>query len=122
MSPQTFDKLLFIVQPYITKRTLIREPISPKLRLEITLRYLASGDTMVSLSYYFRVGKQTVSAILAETCEAIWNCLSEDVFIKPSSENWKKIAREFEEKWQYKNCIGAIDGKHVTIQVMLYLQ
>lgn len=29
----------------------------------------------------------------------------------------EKIATEFEEKWNFPNCIGAINGKHVIIQV-----
>ena len=32
------------------------------------------------------------------------------------AKEWREIAREFEAKWQFPNCIGAIDGKHVEIQ------
>lgn len=31
-------------------------------------------------------------------------------------EDWKKIAAEFEGKWQFPNCLGAIDGKHIAIR------
>ena len=31
-------------------------------------------------------------------------------------EQWKKVATEFEHSWQFPHCIGAIDGKHVTIR------
>ncbi|CAK1582010.1 unnamed protein product [Parnassius mnemosyne] len=35
----------------------------------------------------------------------------------PSSEmEWKMIARDFGEKYQFWNCLGALDGKHVAIQ------
>lgn len=35
----------------------------------------------------------------------------------PSSEaEWDNIAREFMEKWNFPNCLGALDGKHVVVQ------
>lgn len=34
----------------------------------------------------------------------------------PTEERWKEIARDFENLWNFPNCIGAIDGKHVRIQ------
>lgn len=117
MSPEAFDLLLSIVELYIKKQNVVRVPIEPKVRLEITLRYLASGDSMTSISYLFRVGKQTVSSIISETCNALWESLKDKVFNKPTVENWKKSAKKFEERWNFKNCIGAIDGKHVNIQV-----
>ena len=34
----------------------------------------------------------------------------------PSSEQeWIGIAEEFEHRWQFPNCLGAVDGKHVAI-------
>lgn len=34
----------------------------------------------------------------------------------PKSENdWKTIARNFEDRWNFPNCLGAVDGKHVNI-------
>ena len=33
-----------------------------------------------------------------------------------SVKEWENIAAECEAKWQYPNCIGAIDGKHIVIQ------
>jgi hypothetical protein len=34
----------------------------------------------------------------------------------PTMEEWSGIARDFYEKWNFPNCIGAIDGKHINIQ------
>lgn len=34
----------------------------------------------------------------------------------PDVVKWNEIATEFWERWQFPNCIGAMDGKHVTIQ------
>lgn len=32
-----------------------------------------------------------------------------------SEEEWKEIAYQFQVKWDFPNCIGAIDGKHINI-------
>lgn len=80
-------------------------------------RFLASGDSMISISYAFRIAPNIVSKIINETCSAIWDSLSENVLVTPNQSTWLEIAEEFEEKWQLPQCVGATDGKHVVIQV-----
>ncbi|KAF2889589.1 hypothetical protein ILUMI_16584 [Ignelater luminosus] len=59
MNAETFNDLLNRIQERIKKQdTLLRESISAKDRLIITLRYLAPGETMKSLSYSFRVDER----------------------------------------------------------------
>jgi DDE superfamily endonuclease len=29
---------------------------------------------------------------------------------------WKNISQEFWTKWNYPNCVGALDGKHIVVQ------
>lgn len=72
---------------------------------------------MKSLSYMFRVGHNTISKIVSETCEAIWIVLKDEVFVQLTKEAWKKIATGFEDKWNFPHCLGSIDGKHIVIQV-----
>ncbi|XP_011883603.1 PREDICTED: putative nuclease HARBI1 [Vollenhovia emeryi] len=116
MSVAKFDSLLQRVQPLIEKQfTNFREPISARDRLYVTLRYLASGDAMSSMAYAYRIGRSTVSQIVSETCDALWEVL-QDELLEPSDENWKRIAAEFNDCWQFPHCIGAIDGKHVAIK------
>ncbi|XP_039968628.1 putative nuclease HARBI1 [Bactrocera tryoni] len=40
---------------------------------------------------------------------------TEDQHLPKSEEEWKTIASEFYELWNFPNCLGAIDGKHVNI-------
>lgn len=73
---------------------------------------------MTSTVYQYLVGFTTVSNIIGETCETLWNCLSKEVLPFPlKTTDWLNIAREFENQWQFNHCIGAIDGKHILIQV-----
>ncbi|XP_018376528.1 PREDICTED: uncharacterized protein LOC108769815 [Trachymyrmex cornetzi] len=113
---EMYKELLNLVEPLIAKQECIRMPIPANTRLEICLRYLASGDSMKSLSYAYRVGHNTISKIVSETCEAIWTVLKDKVFPSYSEDTWKKIANKFENRWNFPNCIGAVDGKHVMIQ------
>lgn len=65
----------------------------------------------------FRIGSSTVSTIISDTCEAIWNVIKGKVMPKPDKEKFLEIAQGFEQRWNFPHCIGSIDGKHVTIQV-----
>lgn len=113
-----FQKLLELIGPSIVKQHVVRDPIPPKTRLHITLRYLASGDSMTSISYAYRIGHNTVSKIISETCEEIWNALKETVFLHDNLESWQEIADEFEQLWNFPNCLGCIDGTHIRMQVL----
>lgn len=33
-----------------------------------------------------------------------------------TSQDWQNISNEFSSKWNFPNCVGAIDGKHIIIQ------
>lgn len=36
--------------------------------------------------------------------------------VPSSNEDWQRIADEFETRWDFPNCIGALDGKHINIR------
>ncbi|XP_034244264.1 protein ALP1-like [Thrips palmi] len=115
MTPESFDYLLERVSPLIQKRSQ-RKPISEGERLAITLRYLASGDSMASLSYLFRVSNQVISNIILETTAAIWFAIKDEVFEPISEDFWRRKSAEFESMWQFPMCGGAMDGKHCFVQ------
>ena len=71
-----FDDLLSMIEHKVQKKsTWFREPISARIKLEITLRYLASGDSLTSLQYRYRVPKNTISVFLPEVLSAIYEVL-----------------------------------------------
>jgi hypothetical protein len=52
MSPEKFDELLVITEPSIRKKDIaMRMAIPTRTKLEITLRYLASGDSFRTLHH-----------------------------------------------------------------------
>lgn len=84
------------------------------------LRYLATGDCISSTSYSYLVG-YTASDIIKETCQVIWEILKKEVMLsKYTKDEWLKIAKKFEEQWNFPLCVSAIDGKHIAIQVGIF--
>ena len=121
LSPAMFDRLLRIIEPYMPRRramrSTIRAPITNGEKLAVTLRYLASGSSMQDLSIQFRLGHATTQQIIIEVCNAIWNGLAEKYVKCPSSPaEWAAVSDEFFSRWNFPNCLGAIDGKHINIQ------
>ncbi|XP_071510863.1 uncharacterized protein [Diadema antillarum] len=104
--------------PRIQKKdTNLRRALEPGLKLAIALRYIASGDSYKSLSYGFRVAPNTISTIVPEVCQAIYEELHEECIKLPTTEEeWKEVAQGFSDRWNFHHTLGAIDGKHVAIQ------
>ena len=82
----------------------------------LTSRYLATGDAITTIAYNFQMGVSTARQIILDVCKAIWDVLAPIYMPVPSEDKWKSIADEFYERWNFSNCIGAINGKHVMIQ------
>ena len=81
----TFYDLLEKVKPFITKQdTCMRESISPEARLEATLIYLSTGCSDSSLQYRTRILKPSLSAIIPDMCQIIYDVLK-DPYIKVSN-------------------------------------
>ena len=82
----------------------------------VTSRYLATGDEITTTAYNFQTGVSTARQIILDVCMAICDVLAPIYMPVPSEEEWKSIADKFYKRWNFPNCIGAIDGKHVMIQ------
>lgn len=118
MTPEMFQWLADTIRPLVQKQdSHLRRSISVEQRLSITLRHLATGETQESLHFHFRVGQSTISGIIREVCQALHSVLKETYLRFPTShEEWRNIASECGSRWNFYNCIGAMDGKHVLIE------
>ena len=94
-----------------------RRPLEPGLKLVITLRYLATGNSYKSLEYDFRVANSTISLFVPQVCTAIYEENKREVFTMPRDvDGWREVANQFSPRWNFHHCLGAIDGKHVEIK------
>ena len=116
MSAHRFDDLVRRIQPLLHHKRTHASPVSVHERLAATLRLLASGGTQSSIAASYKLGSTTVSRRVVEVCQAIWVALKEDFVSQPKNGEWASIARDFWNMWNFPNCLGAVDGKHVQIK------
>jgi hypothetical protein len=70
-----------------------------------------------AIAWSYQLGLTTVHCIIHEICQILWEVLSPHYLKPPASiQEWNKIIHDFKEKWNFPNCLGAINGKHITIQ------
>lgn len=117
MEVEMFMELLHRVAPVIAKNMRYREPLDPGLKLAITLRYLATGNSFHSLAFAFRVAHNTISLFVPEVCDAIVQMYQPEVIRPPTNpQEWQAIADSFSYRWNFHHTCGALDGKHVRIK------
>lgn len=112
-----YFEILAKVKDKLTKNhTNFRKPIPPEIKLALTFRYIATGMSMTSLQYDFRVGLSTVSGIIKDVFNAIYEALKDEHLRLPDRSDMEKISEQFKTKTSLPNCVGAMDGKHIRIQ------
>ena len=118
MDPEMFSQMVEDLTPKLQKKTTnCRKPLSPGLKLAITVGYLATGDSYKSLAYGFRVAPNTIVSVVLEVCQAIYDHYHETAFKCPTTEEqWTEVAQGLSDKWNFHHCCGCIDGKHVRMQ------
>ncbi|XP_060807386.1 uncharacterized protein LOC106138724 [Amyelois transitella] len=116
MPQSVFYNILSHIEDSISKQnTRFREAITPEEKLAVTLKYLTSGTSVRNLSTSFRLGETTIRSIIKEVCKAVIDKMMSVYMPTPTAEDWEKITEGFNDRWNFPNCIGAIDGKHINI-------
>lgn len=88
VSREEFEYLLTIVTPKIRKQdTCMRDAITARDKLIITLRFLGAGDDYKSLEYAYRVSRQSISIFIPKVCDELVQLLRD--YVKVLSMNKK---------------------------------
>lgn len=77
---------------------------------------MTTEDSQVTIAYAFRVGRSTVSQIIKQVCKQIWLTLQPYYLPEPTTELWQECAKGYKDVFNFPNCIGSIDAKHVRIK------
>ncbi|XP_021376400.1 protein ALP1-like [Mizuhopecten yessoensis] len=103
MPREMFDELRQRVGPRITKKdTRFRPALDPGMKLALTLRHLASGDSYASQKFGWRVPHNTQSQVVREVCHAILDEYLDEMLTCPSTpEEWKEVADKFYQRWNF---------------------
>ncbi|XP_050307518.1 uncharacterized protein LOC126744204 [Anthonomus grandis grandis] len=118
LSTELFELVLSFVKDDISKKPTnrIKCPISAEEKLCITLRYLATGETFRSLAFQYRQHHSWISVSVREVLRSIRERMLPIFIPKLSEERMRANAQDYNELWNFPNCCGSIDGKHVRIQ------
>lgn len=79
-------------------------------------RFLANGRSFRDLGRSFKMSHCTVSKIVGEITQILWDEFSIVHMAPPTVEDFKHIAEQFYNLWNFPHCIGALDGKHIRIK------
>ena len=102
MDYDIFLNLLAAIEPFISSQESYHgvPTIKANERLTLTLRFLATGETFISLGFQIRISRSAISYIVVGVCEALINDLR-NLYLKSPSMNkeWMSAACEYQEKW-----------------------
>ena len=77
--------------------------------------FLATGDSYNSFSTRFQLGVSTIQSIITDTCDIIWDVLQPVYMPEPTRQDWINISNQFYTRWNFANCLGALDRKHIIM-------
>ena len=80
MTPRKLEEFLCWVAARILKSNVKREAISPEERICVTLRYVVTGGSHVTIAASYRINPTSISPIIKETTKVIWDVLLDKGF------------------------------------------
>lgn len=113
MSTLSFRKLLRILRGRLERQnSQSTGSVSADMRLHMTLRFLATGESFGTLAGIFQLPKKRIKDIVVETLTSIVKRLKRTFLQIPrTEEQWRGIARDFQDIWNFPHCLGAVGNK-----------
>ena len=82
MTLETFDDLLNLIECEIQKkRTIMRDPIPPDIKLAAILRSLSTGANYAEMQHIYRTHQSIINKFIPKVCQAIYTRLK-DAYLK----------------------------------------
>ncbi|CAN7939714.1 unnamed protein product, partial [Ixodes hexagonus] len=78
--------------------------------------YLAHGSSQRIIAKSYCHSTAFASMNVRETSQALRSVLEPLYMPVPTEDLWARNAEQFHDIWNFPNCVGAIDGKHITVQ------
>ncbi|KAK0400062.1 hypothetical protein QR680_003337 [Steinernema hermaphroditum] len=110
---QDFDSLHEILKSQLQKARSHRFPLTSQQRLTVFLRFIAHGPSYRCISTTFGIGVATVQRIIIDVTKAILEAIP---LRRPNTADLIEVAERFEHRWQFPNCVAALDGKHFLLE------
>ena len=82
MTLEIFDDLLNLIECEIQKkRTIMRDPIPPDIKLAAILRSLSTGANYAEMQHIYRTHQSIINKFIPKVCQAIYTRLN-DAYLK----------------------------------------
>ncbi len=91
-------------------------PIAAPKRLAIALYTLATKVECRTIGKLFEVGKSAVCSILYNFIRAVVAQLVDEFIQLPKGASLQSVLDGFLNRWNFPQCIGAVDGTHFDIK------
>ena len=118
MRPELYQELeQRITAEFQRDRTLMRDPLSPGVKLAVTLRHLVTGDSYTTLQYAFRVASPTIEKFVLEVCHTITRAYQCQVMLCPTlTEDWLLVKSVSRRRWNFPHALGPLDVRHIPVR------
>lgn len=106
-----------LVRDRLQSRTERNRPLSPEMKVAITLRYLATGKMQQCNCDDFGTTQPTISRVISQTIDALSHpdIVSQYVKFPLTRHEVQRKQEEFMDDYRFPGVVGTIDGTHIRI-------